>query len=79
MSLSPLSYASRPSQGADALALEIIQTPWTIEGDPDEVWRWGAPDREGALRTWRAPDRKSPVTTRTRIHSSGFDPAAASK
>lgn len=33
--------------GGLGVALEIIQTPWTIEGDPDEVWRWGAPCREG--------------------------------
>ncbi len=33
MSLSQLSRLSHAS-------LTIIETPWTIEGDPEELWRW---------------------------------------
>ncbi|CAN1529449.1 hypothetical protein MCEMIH16_01352 [Caulobacteraceae bacterium] len=35
------------------LALEIIETTWTIEGDPGEVWIWGDP---ATLWTWGQAD-----------------------
>ena len=46
MSLSQLSRLSHAS-------LTIIETPWTIEGDPAEVWIWGDP---ATFWTWGQAD-----------------------
>jgi hypothetical protein len=54
-------------------ALEIIDTRWTIEGDPDAVWVWA--DREGRAK-WLQPDNGKPSgMERTHIHTSDHEGA----
>ncbi len=58
-------------------ALEIIETRWTIEGDPDAVWVWA--DREGRAKSLQ-PDNGPPhVTLFTGACTSGHDPQPKAK
>lgn len=50
MNLSQLSRASQLSRPASVASLTIVDTRWTIEGDPDAVWVWA--DREGPSCLW---------------------------
>lgn len=56
------------------LGLTVIETRWTIEGDPDAVWQWRSPDREGAFAPPQRQFWKPHVTGKNRACNLEHDP-----
>jgi len=53
-------------------SLTIIETRWTIEGEPDAVWVWA--DREGVRQPLDRPTRTPDGTLSSHAHASNHDP-----